>query len=139
MGLPHRKVLPPMTVADAIRDHQARCRQHLLRLHLLARDQAGATARQVAVEVEQAASAVLDEVAVSLTPAAVADGRDPGAGSLLAARLARLRAAADEVVAAARDGDAAGLRRQVRRFDALTSAMWTVQHAISDPASVHCA
>ena len=68
MGLPHRKVLPPMTVADAIRDHQARCRQHLLRLHLLARDQAGATARQVAVEVEQAASAVLDEVAVSLTP-----------------------------------------------------------------------
>ena len=93
-----------MTVADAIRDHQARCQQHLLRLHLLARDQAGATARQVAVEVEQAASAVLDEVAVSLTPAAVADGRDPGAGSLLAARLARLRAAADEVVAAARDG-----------------------------------
>jgi hypothetical protein len=38
-------------------------------------------------------------------------------------------------IAAAREGDAAGLRRYLRRFKALTSAMWTVRHAVRVPAA----
>ena len=43
-------------------------------------------------------------------------------------------AAAADVVAAAADGSAAALSRHLRRFEALTSALWTVQHAICAPA-----
>ena len=39
-------------------------------------------------------------------------------------------AADADVVAAAADGSAATLSRHLRRFEALTSALWTVQHAI---------
>ena len=45
----------------------------------------------------------------------------------LAARQARLAVAADEVVAAAEDGSAAALSRPLRRLEALTTALWTVQ------------
>ena len=44
-----------------------------------------------------------------------------------AARQARLAAAADEVAAAAQDGSAAALSRPLRRFEALTTALRTVQ------------
>src|SRR5258705_420392 len=59
--------------------------------------------------------------------AAVADSRRGSAAVFLAARQARLAAAADEIVAAAEDGSAAALPRPLRKFEALTTALWTVQ------------
>jgi hypothetical protein len=59
--------------------------------------------------------------------------RRPAAGTLLRVRLDRLVAAAQELVTAARDEDYAGLRRHLRRFEALTSASWTVQQAVFGP------
>ena len=123
-----------MDAAEAVRDHQVRCHPHLARLRMLARDQAGgAPARQVADEAGRATAAILDEVeaAGQVTLAAVAGDRR--ARVLLETRLARLRAAAGAVAAAALREDAAGLRHQVRRFEALTSAIWTVQQAIPNP------
>ena len=66
--------------------------------------------------------------------AAVAESRRSSAAVFLAARQARLAAAADEVVAAAEDGSAAMLSRLLRRFEALTTALWTVQSDLR-PAS----
>src|SRR5438309_487035 len=124
-----------MDVADRIWVHQARCQPYLLQLRILAGDQAGAApARQVAAEVTQATAAILAEVAATaqMTAATAAGAqRGQGAAALLEARLARLRAAADATIAAAWEEDAARLRHQVRRFEALITAMWTVQHAMS--------
>ena len=66
--------------------------------------------------------------------AAVAESRRGSAAVFLAARQARLVAAADEVAAAAADGSAAALSRPLRRFEALTTALWTVQSDLR-PAS----
>lgn len=125
-----------MDAADAIRDHQVRCQPHLATLRMLARDQAGgAPARQVAEEAGLATAAVLAEVQAAglATLAAVADDRR--ARALLETRLDRLRVAAGAVADAAQCEDAAGLRHQVRRFETLTSAMWTVQQAMPGRAS----
>jgi hypothetical protein len=54
-----------------------------------------------------------------------------GDGTFLRVRLDRLAAAAGDTVAAARAGNAADLRRHLRRFDTLTTAIWTVQDALS--------
>jgi len=69
--------------------------------------------------------------------AAVTDGGHGGSrvARFLAARLARLAAAADYVVTAARDGNAVALRQHLRRFDALTSALWTVLPDVCDVGS----
>ncbi len=58
------------------------------------------------------------------------------AAVFLAVRQARLAAliGSDEVVAAAKDGSAAMLSRPLRRFEALTAALWTVQSDLR-PAS----
>ena len=48
-------------------------------------------------------------------------------------RLRRLTAAANDAIAAAGDGDSSQLRRYLHRFEVLTSAIWTVQLAVSDP------
>ena len=66
--------------------------------------------------------------------AAVAESGRSSAAAFLAARQARLAAAADDIVAAAQDGSAAALSRHLRRFEALTTALWTVQLAICAPA-----
>ena len=47
--------------------------------------------------------------------------------SLLAARLGRLGRAAQEAIASARDGDITWLRDQLQWFEAMVTAMWTVQ------------
>ena len=124
-----------MDVADRIRVHQARCQPYLLQLRILSGDQAGAApAWQVAADVTQAIAAVLTEVEATAGMAvatATSGHRGQGAAALLEARLARLRAAADATIAAAWEEDAARLRHQVRRFEALISAMWTVHHAMS--------
>ena len=122
-----------MTFANQIRDHQSRCHPHLLRLRLVARGEANVTApAQIVAEVRDATNAILTEAesAIRAALATAADRpREPATETFLWARLARLATAADEAVSAARGGHAPGLRARLRRFDALTSAIWTVQHA----------
>lgn len=122
-----------MTIADQIRDHQARSQPHVLRLRMLARGEAGVgLPRRVILEVVRATHAIIDEAETAgrAAQAAVAGGREVETGTFLRVRLNRLAAAADEAIAAARGGDAAVLRRHLHRFDALTSAVWAVQHAV---------
>jgi hypothetical protein len=86
----------------------------------------------------RATGAIIAEAEAASRAALAADGdsrRQPGAGTFLRVRLNRLAGAAEEAIAAARDGDAAGLRRHLRRFEAVTSAIWTVQHAVCGPAA----
>jgi hypothetical protein len=102
-------------------------------LRLFARQDGGAALPPGAAgEVGQAASAIVAEADAAV--AAVADSGRRSAAVFLAARQARLAAAAADVVAAAADGSAAALSRHLRRFEALTSALWTVQAAIFAPA-----
>jgi hypothetical protein len=140
---PHHRLRPDppgsaaTTAADRTRGYDARCAPLLARLRLLARQDAGTPLPPGAVgEVGHTASAIIAETdaAGHAAVAAVADSSRRSAAVFLAARQARLAAAADDVVAAAKDGSAAALSRHLRRFEALTSALWTVQHAICAPA-----
>jgi len=123
-----------MTFADQIRDHQSRCHPHLLMLGLAARSEAGTTAPwQIAAEVRDATNAILAEAEAAIRAALAVSAdmhRQPAKETFLWARLARLSGAADEAVSAARSGHAPSLRSRLRRFDALTSAIWTVQQAV---------
>ena len=119
------------------RGHYARCVRLLARLRLLASQDAGAPLPPGAAgEVGHAASAIVAEAdaAGHAVVAAVAERSRRSAAVFRAPRQARLAAAADDIVAAAEDGSAAALSRQLRRFEALTSALWTVQRAICAPA-----
>ena len=136
---PHHRLRPDppgsaaLTAADCTRGYDARCAAHLARLRLFARQDGGAALPPGAAgEVGQAASAIVAEADAAV--AAVADSGRSSAAVFLAARQARLAAAAADVVAAAADGSAAALSRHLRRFEALTSALWTVQAAICAPA-----
>jgi hypothetical protein len=123
-----------MAVTDQIEDHQARCLPHVLRLRMLARDGAEAPLAWLAMaEVIRATQAILAEAEAAAREARAAAGSGPGLGVFLGARLSRLAVAADDAVAAASAGDLAQLRRHLRRFDALTSAIWAVQDAVSGP------
>jgi hypothetical protein len=123
-----------MSVADQIQDHQARCVAPLISLRMLAQGEAGLPLpRWVVVEVAQATGTVLAEAEAAsraaLTAAGVG-GDHPGDGTFLRVRLDRLAAAANDAITAARAGDAGEMSRHLRRFDALTSAIWTVQDAM---------
>ena len=123
-----------MSVANQIKDHQARCLASLISLRMLAQGEAGLPLpRWVVVEVAQATSTVLAEAEAAgravLTAVGVNSGH-PGDGTFLRVRLDRLAAAATDAIAAARGGDVGDMRRHLRRFDALTSAIWTVQDAV---------
>lgn len=122
-----------MTPADQIHDHQIQCQPYLLRLRMAARGDAGTLPGQLVTEVAEAVGAILAE--------AQAAGRDGGAdaarsrsspetGMFLRVRLNRLAAAADDAIGAARAGNMAEMRRHLHRFEALTSAMWTVHQAV---------
>ena len=123
-----------MSVADQIHDHQAHCLAPLISLRMLARDDAGRPVpRWVVVEVARATSTVLAEAEAAghaiLT--AVGDrGDNPRAGAFFRVRMGRLAAAADDAITAARPGDSGAMRLYLHRFDALTSAIWTVQDAV---------
>jgi hypothetical protein len=123
-----------MTSTGEIQDHQVRCQPHLLTLRLLAHGEAGTEPLQrVATEVAEATGAVLAEVKAAgcdMRTTAGGGSGGPGAETLLQARLNRLAAAAADVVAATVAGNLAEMRRQLDRFDALTSAIWTVQRAV---------
>lgn len=126
-----------MSVADQIRDHQSRCLADLISLQMLAHGEAGVPLpRWVVVQVARSTGAVLAEAeAAAQTAQNVASrGPNPRDETFLRVRLKRLAASADDAIAAARDGDSAAMRRHLNRFDALTSAIWAVQHAVYDPA-----
>jgi hypothetical protein len=123
-----------MSVADQIHDHQARCVAALISLRMLAQGEAGLPLpRWVVVEVAQATGTVLAEAEAAsravLTAVGVVGDR-PGDGTFLRVRLDRLAAAANDAMTAARAGDSGEMRRHLGRFDALTSAIWTVQDAV---------
>ena len=64
-----------MTIADKIEDHQARCQPHVLRLRMIAHDEAGTTLTwQAVTEIIQATGAILAEA-----KAAAATREKPGA------------------------------------------------------------
>lgn len=120
--------------ADQIKDHQARCLAPLISLRMLAQGEAGTPLpRWVVIEVAQATSTVLAEAEAAgraaLTAAGVR-GDQRGGETFLRVRLDRLAAAASDAIAAARAGDFGEMRRHLLRFDALTSAIWTVQDAV---------
>ena len=123
-------------IAYDIHDHRARCQPYLLELQMLARAEAGLV--PTAAQVGRMTGAIIAEVGAASRAALTAAGhgrRHPGAAPFLQVRLNRLTAAADEVIAAARDGDSARLHRVLYRFEALTSAIWTVQDAVCGPAA----
>jgi len=120
-----------MSVTDQIQEHRARCAAPLVSLRMLTHDEAGASlSRRVVVEVAQATGTVLAEVEAAGRAALAADGGHPGDETFLRVRLDRLAAAADDAIAAARAGESGEMRRHLHRFDALTSAIWTVQDAV---------
>lgn len=123
--------LPAMTVAGEIADYQARCLSDLISLQMLAQGEAGVPLPQwAAAEVARAAGAILTEAeaASRAALAAVRSGhyQDPADEPFLRLLLDRLAAAADDAIAAARAGDPGAMSRHLRRFDALTSAIWTM-------------
>jgi hypothetical protein len=127
-----------MTMADRMRTHHDHCAPHRGTLRMLARAEAGVPLPPgVVQEVSYATSVILaDAEAAQCTAEAAAPSsrRRSGVTPFLAARLSRLAAAADDAVTAARDGNTVALRRHLRRFDVLTSAMWTVQLAVQSAA-----
>jgi len=126
-----------MAAASEIRDHHARCVPHLARLHMLGIYQAGEPVPPgLADDVGAVTSTILAEAGAALwaTVAAVPGTRRTAVAEFLANRLAKLAAAADEAVSAAKDGEAAALRRCLHKFERLTSALWTVQLAMPDGA-----
>ena len=122
-----------MTVAEEIQDHQARCQPYLIALRMLARNEGELTRAEA--EIGRATNAIIAE-ARAASQAALADRnrRHPGGDSFLHVRLNRLARAAAEAVAAAREGDAARLRHYLRRFEAVTDAIWTAERAVCSPA-----
>ena len=89
-----------------------------------------------AAQAARATGAIIAEVEAAIRATLDADRgthRQPADRAFPRVRLNRLAAAAERVVAAAREEDAAGLRRHLRRFEALMSASWTVEHAEGDP------
>jgi hypothetical protein len=123
-----------MFAADRIKDHEARCLASVISLRMLAQGEAGTPLpRWVVVEVAQATGVVLAEAEAAGRAVLTAVGvggdhlRDE---TFLRVRLDRLAAAANEAITAARAGNSGEMRRLLRRFDALTSAIWTVQDSV---------
>jgi hypothetical protein len=120
-----------MATYGQLNDYQSRCRQELLRLRILAGSQDGtALPWEFTVDVRDATNAVIAEVeAISRTAIRASEQLEPQAETFLWVRVARLAAAADRAVDAARSRDVPGLRACLQQFDTLTSALWAVQHA----------
>lgn len=111
--------------------HRARCLPHVRLVRMLASDADEALLPRLAqAEVALAMEAILAEVRAGIR---ALPGNRPGSTDLMGARLSRLAAAAGDARAAAGAGDIARMRRQLRRFEMLTAAIWVVQDAVSGP------
>jgi hypothetical protein len=121
-----------MTIAGPVENHQERCLPHLLTLRMMARGEAGLVLTwQTVADIIQATGAVLAEAKAAGDDVRAAAGlRDLGAGTFLQVRQDRLAVAAGNAIAAAEAGDSGQLRSQLRRFEVLTEAIWTVQQAV---------
>ncbi|HTT53804.1 MAG TPA: hypothetical protein VMH35_20610 [Streptosporangiaceae bacterium] len=110
-----------------------RCAAELAWLRMLAAEEAGMVLPAVfAQQLSQVMSAILAEAETTAqaVAASVPDRRRAvEATRFLSARLARMATAAQDAAAAAECGDVGALRRQLHRFETLTTAMWTVQAA----------
>jgi len=124
---------------NQIEKHQARCQPYLVRLRMLAHGEAEAVlSRRVIVEIAQATDAIVAEAEAAGNDARAASQASPGwsspghpaAGPFLRVRLNRLAAAAEDAIAAARAANFADMRSHLRRFDTLTTAIWTVLHSV---------
>lgn len=117
-----------------MRTHDTQRAAHLARLRMLAGDEASAAGPHVLTrQIRHITGMILAEAEAAGHAVAVTAAEAPRAAAaerFLAARLARMAAAAQDAVAAAERGDAAALRRQLLRFDTLTSAMWAVLTAL---------
>jgi head-tail adaptor len=117
-----------MAPSDLLDQHRSRCGQELMQLRILAR--APSLPGEASAEIRDATNAIIAEVeAMSRTALRAAGRQDAQAETFLWVRIARLAAAADRAVDAARNRDIAGLRGHLHQFDRLTSAIWAVQHA----------
>jgi len=129
--------LVAVSLTDEIHHHRARCQPHLLRLRMLVRSEAWTSEPlQMVTEIAEATGAILAETEAADCAARAAAGvrrGSPVAGVFLRARLSRLAAAAEDAVATARAEDFTRMRHHLRRFEALTSATWTVQDAVYGP------
>ena len=127
-----------MTAPCDIRDHHVRCGPHLARLQMMARyDALEPLPPGLPDDVVEATSAVLAEALAAgrVMVAALVSGERRAVTAFLDARLGRLAAAAGEMAAAAAAGDIPALRRHLRKFEVLTSALWTVQLELSGRAA----
>jgi hypothetical protein len=120
-----------MTYRDQGFRHRTQCTEQLCQLNLLIRaEEVPAAAPDLAAEVRDRTNAVIAEVEASSRAVIGSGPRDPGAETFLYVRVIRLALTADEAVDAARRGETALLRAALRNFDAMVSAVWTVQHAV---------
>ncbi len=121
-----------MTSADPMADRQLRSLRQVLRLRMQVLSQDGMTPSRQAADIRDATNAVIAETE-AMSHAVLGVGRhEPGAETFLWVRVARLAMAADQAVNAARTGDLPALDAHLRHFETLTSAIWTVQHAVYD-------
>ena len=91
---------------------------------------------QIVAEITEATGAILAEAEAADCAARVIAEVTRGitvVGMFLRVRLNRLAAAAEDAIAAAQAEDFARMRHHLRRFEALTYAMWTVQDEVYDP------
>lgn len=119
-----------MTTADLKGNRQLRCQRQLLRVRMQVLSQDGMASAVQAAQIRRATNAVIAEVEATSRAVLEAGGHAPGAETFLWVRVTRLAMAADQAVHAARNGDTSELDAHLRHFDALTSAIWTVQDAV---------
>lgn len=126
-----------MTTADLKGNRQLRCQRQLLRLRMQVLSQDGMTPARQAAKIRAATNAVITEVEATSRAVLEDGGHAPGAETFLWVRVTRLAMAADQAVGAARSGNISALDAHLRHFDALTSAIWTVQGAVygQEPAT----
>ena len=124
-----------MGVPEQIQQCRARCAPDITGLRMLARDLADVPLTPGGVlQTAKATNAVVVQARAGCrTALAAVRGGSPRSGDLplLVTRLARLEAAAGAAVAAASEGNATSLRRHLWRFDALTTAIWTVLSSVA--------
>ena len=127
-----------MTAAEEILERRGRCVLHLARLRLLAATVVGEPLPPaIADDISKEISLILAEAfAATLAVISAAGSRRHAVTVFLDVRLARLASAAGQVTDAVKAQDTALLHRSLSRFEALMSAMWTVELATSGQVTV---